>query len=384
MDRDLSVRRIGFRELPGTRDVVLTLSVRNDGRLAAIDFLVQFGDLERRDGPVKVAQTVISREVGPGDSLDVECTWAGPSAGSHHLEGSVEWGPDGRRANNRLEIPVWIPFSVGPLCISEIMAAPVTGDAEYIELAQPGGGEVDLRDWTANGRPLALGSTPVVLTQGGFAVIASDSGIYRRFPGLASAGGVLRIAGSALGLNNDADTVVLRDPRGIAGDSLRYESSWHNPLVGDRAGRSLEKIRLSGPGTDRKNWSTCLSGPGGTPGATNSLRTPDGARGPGLSAAPNPFSPDADGFEDFTVLRFEVPGGVVAATATVFDVRGRTVRHLASGQPVSGAGEMVWDGLDDRRRQLPIGPYVALVEGADGQGGGICAAKCVVVIARRL
>ncbi len=194
----------------------------------------------------------------------------------------------------------------------------------------------------------------------------------------------MRIAGSSLGLNNDADTVILRDPRGIAGDSLRYQSSWHNPLVGDRSGRSLEKIRLSGPGTDRKNWSTCLSGAGGTPGAANSLRTPEGSRGPGLTATPNPFSPDADGSDDFTVLRFEVPGGVVAATATVFDARGRTVRRLAAGQPVSGSGEMVWDGLDDRGRRLPIGPYIVLVEGADGQGSGLCAAKCVVVLARRL
>jgi hypothetical protein len=362
----------------------LALCARNEGRLPAGDFLVQFVDLKEGAVPVLVAQGHVPIQIGPGDSLDMDCPWSDPHAGSHLLEGSVEWGWDGRTDNDRMEIRVWIPFPSGPLCISEIMAAPFTGDAEYIEVAHIGDGEVDLRDWTANGRPLASGSGPVVLTRGNFAVIASDSGIYRRFPGLASMGGAVRITRSSLGLNNDADSVILRDPRGIAGDSLRYESSWHNPLVGDRTGRSLEKLRLSGPGTDRKNWSTCLSGAGGTPGAKNSLQIPDGTRGPGLTATPNPFSPDADGFDDFTVLRFEVPGGVVAATATVFDARGRTVRHLVAGQPVSGAGEMVWDGLDDRGRRLPIGPYVALIEGADGQGSGLCAAKCVVVIARRL
>jgi hypothetical protein len=384
MDNDLSVRRLGSQERPGSREVVLTIRVRNEGRLPAGDFLVRFVGLQGGAGPIQLAEGHVSSPVGPGDSLDTECTWEDPPPGSHLLEGSVEWNPDGRCGNNRMEIPVWIPFPRGPLCISEIMSAPFTGDAEYIEVATTGEGDVDLRDWTANGRPLASGRNPVVLRQGGFAVIASDSGIYRRFPGLASGECAVRIAGSSLGLDNDADTVILRDPRGIAGDSLRYESSWHNPLVGDRSGRSLEKIYLPGSGFDRKNWSTCLNGAGGTPGALNSLRMPEGRRGPGLTAAPNPFSPDADGFDDFTILCFDVPVGVVAATATVFDARGRTVRHLAAGQPVSGAGEIVWDGLDDRGRRLPIGPYVALIEGADAQGSGQCAAKCVVVIARRL
>ncbi len=105
MDRDLSVRRLGFRDLPGSRDVVLTLRVRNEGRLVADDFPVQFVDLKSGAGPVRVAQALVSRQVGPGDSLDMDCTWEDPPAGSHLLEGSVEWGPDGRSGNNRMELP---------------------------------------------------------------------------------------------------------------------------------------------------------------------------------------------------------------------------------------------------------------------------------------
>jgi hypothetical protein len=212
--------------------------------------------------------------------------------------------------------------------------------------------------------------------------LTSDSGIYRRYPWLA--GRMVRIAGASLGLNNDGDTVVLRTPAGSVADSLAYEPSWHNPLVGDPAGRSLEKILLGGSSTDRKNWSTCLHAAGGTPCAPNSLEIPAVPFRPGLTAFPNPFSPDADGHDDFSVLRFELPADVCAATVTIFDIRGRTIRHLASGQPVPAKGEMVWDGLDDRGRPLPIGPYIAFLEGSDREGTGRCAAKCLIVVARRL
>jgi len=384
LDQDLSAGLPAVTRDAGGGRVTIDLIVRNPGRTSPGAFQVQL--IDRREGADPVILTTLEGPAGilPGDSAGLRWDWPDPAPGAHLVEGRIVWGPDERAANDSASAAVWIPFTRGPIVVSEIMASPLPGDAEYVEVANVSGAGVDLGDWRLNGRPLAAPGVEANLSAGAFAVMASDSGIFRRFPWLATAGVHVAVTHVLLGLNNDADTVVLRDPEGRTADSVRYEDGWHSPLVVDHTGRALEKIRMAAAGTDRKNWSTCLASSGGTPGAPNSLQvreTPGGGR---LSASPNPFSPDADGHDDFTLIRFEVPQGVVAVNVTIFDVRGRLTRHLAAGQPVAASGEALWDGLDDRGRSVAVGQYVVLLEGSDGRAGGGFGAKCVVVVARQL
>jgi hypothetical protein len=75
-------------------------------------------------------------------------------------------------------------------------------------------------------------------------------------------------------------------------------------------------------------------------------------------ATPNPFNPA-------TKLSFELPQRV-AYELTVLDVRGRVVRHIASG--VGGPGKVEWrfDGRDDDGRGLASGSYHAVLR-SDGR-----------------
>lgn len=87
-----------------------------------------------------------------------------------------------------------------------------------------------------------------------------------------------------------------------------------------------------------------------------------------LSAHPNPFNPQ-------TVITFDLPRGLTPRVR-IFDVNGRLVRTLSTGEPASqGRQEILWDGLDDRGHQLPSGVYFSRVEaGALGES-----AKLVLV-----
>ena len=75
-------------------------------------------------------------------------------------------------------------------------------------------------------------------------------------------------------------------------------------------------------------------------------------------ASPNPFNPR-------TTLSYRVAPGTEKVRLRLFDVRGRLVREFVPA-PVTGWNTVVWDGADQRGRQVSSGNYRFVVE-ADGQ-----------------
>lgn len=72
-------------------------------------------------------------------------------------------------------------------------------------------------------------------------------------------------------------------------------------------------------------------------------------------AHPNPFNPR-------TTVVFETPGGWVSLR--VVDLRGRQVRSLLERRVEAGVHRVIFDGRDDRGRELASGSYLVRVEGA--------------------
>ena len=103
-----------------------------------------------------------------------------------------------------------------------------------------------------------------------------------------------------------------------------------------------------------------------------------------LSISPNPFSPDGDGREDFTIVQYELPLTVSTIRARIYDSVGRHVRSLANNEASGARGSIVWDGLDDARRKARMGIYILLLEAIDDRGGVMETAKAVVVLAAKL
>ena len=70
-------------------------------------------------------------------------------------------------------------------------------------------------------------------------------------------------------------------------------------------------------------------------------------------AYPNPFNPTA-------TLRFAVPetAGALAATLTIYDVAGQTVRTLVDESVAAGVYEAMWDGTDEGGRAVASGTYI--------------------------
>jgi len=79
-----------------------------------------------------------------------------------------------------------------------------------------------------------------------------------------------------------------------------------------------------------------------------------------LNVAPNPFTPNNDGFNDTVTFGFGNVG-VQSPQLKIFDLHGNLLRTILS----SAIGELRWDGNDTSGRPQPPGPYLYLLLDAD-------------------
>ena len=398
VDYDLRLMTAPPLTVPPGTPVSLQVTVKNIGRQPAGEFDVGFYDDVDRDSLAApdelVSRVHVSQALSRSETLHVSGNWPAPPPGIHSIIATVEYTPDMRPANNSALMEVKIGYEPGVLAINEIMYAPFTDEAEYVELVNTSPLPVDLTGWKVSDRPDDSGSATSVwvgsrsspLRPGEYFLVASDSSILQRFKNLDTMDNNRMVIAnrSSLGFNNDGDAVIVRDPAGGTIDSVAFSASWHNPNVTDQTGRSLEKIAPSLRSNDARSWSTCVLGIGGTPGDRNSILAtslPVNAR---ISCSPSPFSPDGDGREDFSVIHYELPVEVATVNVKLFDVKGRLIRRLVNNEPSGMSREVVWDGLDEERQKARVGIYVVLVEGLNQGGGSVYAAKGVVVLAAKL
>jgi len=376
----------------------ITALVANPGLLPASGFSVDIcpncGDTVIPVPCGRLASASPGAALLPGDTLAVTLRLDAPAEGLNPLVAVVRDSSDGDASDDMLPCELDVSPSAGSIAINEIMYSPVAGEAEYVELLACGSGAVNLKGWRlavkgsagTKDRTVVIPAGGSSLGAGECAVVAEDSSIYRFFPSLQQqgAGRVIVPSSWETRLNNDGATLLIVDPWGSVSDSVAYSPSWHNPSVSDRTGRSLERILAPGRSNDPANWSTCALPEGGTPGRRNSVALTRSGAGGAVSASPNPFSPDGDGHDDASVLRYKLPAGVWSVSVRIFDARGRLVRTLATCAPATGDGECIWDGRDDAHLTARMGIYVIYVEAVSSSGSGMYTARGVVVLARRL
>lgn len=305
------------------------------------------------------------------------------------VAGAVE---DNDHTDDTMETGIPVGFRAHSVVINEIMYEPTSGSGEYVELYNASPHAVDFQNWRLSDKAETgvvvaahiISRTSVTLQPAQFLVVVSDSSIYTTFSYLRSPGMHVIVRSGGMSLNNSGDEVILYDFADNTIDSLRYSPEWHNPGVEDVRGRSLERINPLLASTDKHNWTTSASPDGGTPCAINSVYTKIVPSSATLAAAPNPFSPDGDGFEDMTMISYHLPLKSGIIRVRIYDSLGRLVRVLADGAPAGSSGVIVWNGLNDRNERVKIGIYLIFLEAFDTSASEVVSAKGVVVVATKL
>lgn len=361
-------------EITAGNTFTVSALVKNQGTNTARNVSLTFYQDANGDSICQSGETVFHREQWDSLSSERVCSFThnAQAEGAYQLMAMVLSDSESVLENNH---QLFSYLAGSPLVINEIMYDPYAGMPEWVELYNRSGSAIDVWNWTledATVSPQNITTVHQTVFPGAFLLLAQDT-IY-----LGGTCPRIKVNGWP-SLNNDADIVCLRDQRGAAVDRVQYQSSW-----GGGDGKSLERINPFLLSQDAAGWDGCVVSSGSTPGAQNSIYIEKLESSANLSISPNPFSPDGDGFEDRTLISFDLAWTRAVVNLKIFDRLGRPVKTLAEQREFGNSGSLVWDGRDGGGRICPIGVYIVLLEARDANGSGSVKKKQTLVLAQKL
>src|SRR5687768_924084 len=112
-------------------------------------------------------------------------------------------------------------------------------------------------------------------------------------------------------------------------DMFAYTEDMHFSVLGSTDGVSLERIDINAPTQNSMNWHSAASTVGyGTPGYQNSQFSLSNVIADEFTIDPEVFSPDLDGYHDYTTISYLLGSGGYVATLRIYDQAGRLERFL--------------------------------------------------------
>ncbi|MBK0401541.1 lamin tail domain-containing protein [Adhaeribacter sp. BT258] len=266
-----------------------------------------------------------------------------------------------------------VPGQKGDIVINEILFNPRPNGVDFVELLNRSSNYLDLKNWqlanlqndTISNRK-TIGVDYILAPQQLVILTTNPETVRQHYP-THDPNAFLQIP--SLPSYNDKDgTVILLHPAGQVMDSLTYTEKMHFELLDEKEGVSLERIRTEGP-SERNNFHSAASSVGyATPGKPNSQVQEIGQPASGFTVEPKTFSPDGDGYKDFTTFNFQASRNGQVATIIIYDSQGREMKKLARNQLLAAGNFFQWDGTTNEGRKAPVGYYLVLIEVFDLNG----------------
>ncbi len=147
-------------------------------------------------------------------------------------------------------------------------------------------------------------------------------------------------------------------------DLVIYEDDYHNELLDDENGVSLERIDPDGNSLDPNNWQSAAEAVGfATPTYRNSqfFGQSTEANDP-FSIPKEVFSPNGDGIDDLFKIDYQTNSDGFSVNIRIFDAQGREVKRLVDNELLAREGFFIWDGSTDSDNRARIGIYVIWIE----------------------
>ena len=283
------------------------------------------------------------------------------------------------------------PISNNELVVNEILFNPLPEGVDYIELYNNSNKIGDLsklyianRNSTGNlTNTIPLSSGSYLFFPGDFLTFTENKKTVERQYAVKSPQWLIELP-SMPSLPDDKGQLVLLNEQGLVVDEVPYDQQWHFALLASKDGVALERMDFSKKSDDKNNWTSASSTSGyGTPTYRNSQFHSSQQLQGNVSVTPKVFSPNNDGYDDFTQINYAFTQNNLVGNIAVFDMNGRMVRVLANQATLSLTGSFRWDGMNDQSQPLPSGIYIILFEvfGLDGRRESF---KRVVSLVRNL
>ena len=276
------------------------------------------------------------------------------------------------------------------IIINEILFNPKPASVDYVEIYNRSNKVINLKDIYIANRSLtthALGNIRQLTTDnilvfpGDFFVVSENAAVVNQNYVAKNPNNFIDVTMPSL--PDDEGVFVLLNAQGKIADELHYSSKWHFALIDNEEGIALERIDYNKPSQSKDNWTSAASTVGfGTPSYQNSQFKTDVTLHGEVSITPKTFSPDNDGFEDYTMVNIKMSDPGYVANINIFDALGRPVKTLAKNATLASTASFRWDGLDDKFHKVPVGVYIVYTEVFDLSGKKKSFKNTVVVAAR--
>jgi hypothetical protein len=365
----------------------ISLSVQNSGKLTFNDslYILLFID---RNGDSSYSETdhllfsdnsVV--EFQPGEILFNEAEYTYEVSGVHVFVAELKSPSDENPLNNRQIEYINIRNNLGDLCINEIKFLTGQDEPEWVELYNPGPDKFEIIQWAISDlTDTVLIDSAVTLSPGQFKILAAAPGLDTLY---SIADSLIYVLKKFPILNNSEDEISLINPLREVVERIPYTINW---LEGeDWRHPSLERINPSLIAHLSKNWGPSVNSLTGTPADINSIFTSTERNlKSNVKIEPNPFSPDNDGFEDYTIIHISLPVNTARIKVEIYDIRGRKVRSLSDNTFSGSFSTIPWDGKDDSGRRMRMGVYIAFIRILNDRNGVLKDIKETVVVAGKL
>ena len=322
----------------------------------------------------------VSLNLLPRQTTNFQADWTPVQAGNFTLTARIESEVDQNILNNIIVKEIMVVESRETVRINEIKFLTDENETEWLELINTGEETLSLQDWAiADLKDTCRIDTSLIIRAGEYKVIAGDTGTAIRYNIEDS---LICILPDLPSFNNGSETIFLLNPAGGWIEQVPYTidwlegEDWHKP--------SLERINYNLDSRVPSNWGPSTDPTGATPGSKNSLFTLIKPASLKIKIEPNPFSPDGDGFEDYTIFSIESPAEAARMRLDIYDILGRKIRTIKDNNFTGSSLNLVWDGKNDKGQRVSMGIYIVFLQILDDRNGIIKEVKESVVVAGKL
>lgn len=277
------------------------------------------------------------------------------------------------------------------LVVNEILTNPEVGGSRFIEFYNRSAKVVDMANLKIANLPndVKAVTTNILLFPNQYAVLTENpSDIQNRYNATDFRKKIIK--NKLPTWDEKIGTVALyfvdTTGKSIIIDSFTYQKSWHNPLIANTEGVSLERVDPSKPSNGSSNWQSAAQTVGfATPAQRNSqFDTTDVAISTEVfTLEKKTFSPDGDGFEDFLSLNYHFDSDGYAATIRIFNDKGKLVKTLINNELMDTEGVVKWEGDTDEVLKIRAGIHILAIEWISPKGK-VQREKLACIVAGRL
>lgn len=292
------------------------------------------------------------------------------------------------------ELELVLPSAAHPndVIVNEILFNAPTGGTKYVELYNRSDKTIDLSTLRLAKRspkdsiesPNAASERTHLLHPGDYAVVSTNSNLVAAHYTVRNPDALIEVA-KMPSYAQDGGSVILLDTAKRIIDEVRYTAKMHNRLLSNVKGVALERINPNAPSAEPTSWQSAAAAAGfGTPTYRNSQHSDEAApKATGAFAlAPETFSPDGDGYNDYLLLTYKLPEPGYLANIRIFSSAGVEVYRLGNNLTLGTEGQLRWDGNNNNGSRVPVGIYIVHVEYFN-LNGKVEHQKLVCVVARK-